>query len=418
MDNFCDLCRGYDFEGILDMGVQPLAENDNGKRYPLRLVRCRRCSLIQLSESPPQQEIFAPDHPYASGNSRERTQHFAGLAEKIVTLPELASPGEISVSPGELPDDAYRELQDALNALSADPAWKHKIIVLPSPVKTKTPLIVDIGANDGTLLKQIRKLAPGIGLLAVEPTNQVTSCYDAGIPAWKEFFTEDTGVRIAGEKGNAAVITACNVLAHVPDIHDVLNGIQYLLDPDGIFITENHDWNSVSRGLQVDTVYHEHLRYFTIATLSRLLDEHGLTVTDVERIQAHGGSFRVTARKEPGRLEERAQAARTALRELLRGLGAVYGIGATTRATPLIHYAGLQQWLQCVCEVPSSGKIGLFIPGTRIPVVDEKKLIEDQPPYALLLSWHIRDYIVPKLRELGYHGKFIVPLPEPEVLSD
>jgi hypothetical protein len=123
--------------------------------------------------------------------------------------------------------------------------------------------------------------------------------------------------------------------------------------------------------------------------------------------------------KEPDGLEIKAQRARESLRELLSSLrGPVYGIGATTRATTLIHYAGLGQWLHCVCEVPWSEKIGTNIPGTLIPVVDEIRLKQDQPPYALLLSWHIRDDIVPKIRQMGYMGGIIIPLPEPRIISD
>jgi hypothetical protein len=148
---------------------------------------------------------------------------------------------------------------------------------------------------------------------------------------------------------------------------------------------------------------------------------HGLVVTDVEKIPTHGGSFRVYARRQrTADLAARAEAAGKALRAMLDGFaqqGPVYGIGATTRATPLIHYAGIQDFLACVCEVPGSAKIGLTMPATGIPVVDEAKLIADQPPAALLLSWHLADSIVPALRARGYQGAFIVPLPEPAVLD-
>ena len=367
----CDLCNGLDFDQVLDLGVQPLAENDNGKRYPLQLIRCWDCGLIQLSCIPPQEEIFSPEHPYTAGNSSERRRHFRELASEITYY-------------ASDPDD----------------------------------LIADIGANDGTLLQAIRNAGSRAWLLGVEPTMQARKCDDPSISMEEEFFTGETALRLEHDHGKASVITACNVLAHVPDPHDFIAGVTDLLADDGIFITENHDWNSVSRGLQIDTVYHEHLRYYTVATLSRLLTEHGLTVTDVEHIQAHGGSFRVTAMKEPIDLEKKAQDARESLRSLLSGLqGPVYGIGATTRATPLIHYAKLYQWLHCVCEVSFSDKIGKYIPGTQIPIVDEKLLTEDQPPYALLLSWHIKDDLIPKLRKMGYKGKFIIPLPEPEIID-
>jgi C-methyltransferase-like protein len=188
-----------------------------------------------------------------------------------------------------------------------------------------------------------------------------------------------------------------------------------------VLVAEVHDVTSVLDGLQVDTVYAEHNFYWSVTTLSRLLGDHGLVVTDVERIPTHGGSFRVRARRQKTRdLAWRAKAAVRSLRVMLDGFaqqGPVYGVGATTRATPLIHYADIQDYLACVCEVPGSAKIGLTMPATGIPVVDEAKLIADQPPAALLLAWHIADDIVPALRAKGYQGAFIVPLPEPRVID-
>ena len=350
------------------MGMQPLPENDNGKRYPLVLLRCSDCDLIQLSEFPPQEEVFAPDHPYTTGNSRERREHFAGLAHEISRR----------VKPGSL--------------------------------------VVDIGSNDGTFLKELRKI-PEIRLVGVEPTDQAWKT-SAKCLVYKRFFSLDTAQLIRKDAGEASVITASNVLAHVPDVHDFLHGVNLLLADDGVFITENHDWNSISRGLQIDTIYHEHLRYYTMASLSYLLAQHDLSITGVTEIPAHGGSFRVTAMREPGDLEAKAKQVRISLQALLGSLdGPVYGIGATTRATPLIHYTGIQDRLECVCEVPGSDKIGRRFPGTQIPVVDEGRLIKDQPPYALILSWHIADIIMPKIRQMGYRGKFIIPLPEPEIIN-
>jgi hypothetical protein len=363
----CDLCRGSCFEEILNLGAQPLAENDNGKLYPLALMRCEDCGLIQLSWVPPQEEVFAEDHPYTTGNSKERQRHFRGLAKKIAPL----------LSAGDL--------------------------------------VVDIGANDGTFLKAVRDCTIGIGVLGVEPTRQAEKSED--IPMLREFFTWKTARKIVDEmEQKASVVTASNVLAHVPDPHNFMSGVEHLLADDGIFITENHDWNNISRGLQFDTIYHEHLRYYSMATLSGLLADHGLTITAVEMIPAHGGSFRVTAMKEPDSLQDKADKIKQDLQDLLRSLdGDIIGIGATTRATPLIHFTGIQHYLTAVCEVPWSDKIGQFIPGTRIPVVDEKILADNEDSYALLLSWHIADDIVPKIRQMGYKGTFITPLPEPGV---
>lgn len=366
----CGVCGSWDLRPLLDMGSQPLAERyGGGEQYPLALVECRACTLVQLSYIAPPEEVFPPDHPYATGNTGALRKHFAALAHELTPL----------LSPGDL--------------------------------------VVDIAANDGTLLAEFTGAFRRLG---VEPTDQSRKCADRGIPVWQNFFGPEVGKGIRELHGPAKVVTACNVLAHVPDPHGFMTGVTHMLAGDGVFVTENHDVASVLDGLQFDAIYHEHLRYYSITSLSRLLGMHGLVVTAVEKIGTHGGSFRTFARRPRRDLESRAREAAGRLRALVSEAyteGPVYGIGATTRAAPLIWYTGIAPLITCVCEVPGSEKIGLAMPGTRIPVVDEAKLIADQPPYALLLSWHLADSIIPALRAKGYTGRFIVPLPEARVLD-
>jgi hypothetical protein len=360
----CGSCYCEELETILDLGEQPLAERDNGYVYPLKLLQCPSCSLVQLSCIVDQREVFPPDHPYTSGSTRALHEHFENLATHI----------------------------------------------------PKDGLVVDIGANDGTFLSKL----PHHQRVAVEPTGQAQKCRDQGIPAYQEFFTPEVAKRIVQDWGPAAAVTAINVFAHVPDPHGFLQGVKILLAhrPGGLFITENHDVEQILAGLQFDTVYHEHLRYYSISSLGYLLSQAGFTISGVRRIKTHGGSFRTLAHPETTRLQPRALRVAGQLNELCQqaaSVGPVYGVGATTRATPLIHYAGLNHVLACVCEVPGSEKIGMNMPGTQIPVVPEARLLEDQPPYALMLSWHLAGSIIPKLREKGYLGKFIIPLPEPRI---
>jgi hypothetical protein len=361
----CGICGSPDLSVILDMGRQPLAECDS-EPYPLVLVQCGECSLVQLNYIVDQHEVFPAEHPYATGNTKFLRGHFADLAARI---PDGSGP------------------------------------------------VVDIGANDGTFLGYV-SARPRI---AVEPTNQIDKACARGIEhGYQGFFSLSLARRIRSECGPAQVITACNVMAHVPDPHDFMAGVVTLLDDNGVFITENHDLSSITEGLQIDTIYHEHLRYYSTASLAYLLTMHGLDVTSVEPIPTHGGSLRVSARKRRGALGARARAVRTRIWSLVSQAaaeGPVYGIGAATRATPLIHYTGIAEYIDFVCEVPGSEKIGQFMPGTSIPVVDEAKLVADQPPHALLFSWHIADSLVPKLRSSGYKGKLIVPLPEPRILD-
>ena len=370
----CGLCGSWDLKPILDMGEQPLPERyDDDTRYPLALLECGDCTLVQLSYIAPPREVFALDHSYASGNTRALREHFASLAAECLSLAG--------------PED----------------------------------LIADLGCNDGTFLAAVRRQQPRIRVLGVEPTGQADRAAAKGIEVCKEFFGAGTARRLRSVSGPAKVITACNVMAHVPDLHDFTAGVVRLLADDGVLIAEVHDVASVLDGLQVDTVYHEHLYYHSVSTMARLLAAHGLVVTDVKKIPTHGGSFRVYARRQKTRdLSWRAKAAAKALRALLDGAaqeGLIYGVGATTRATPLIHYAGIADYLSCVVEVPGSDKIGRDMPGTKIPVIDEAELIANQPPWALLFAWHLADSIVPALRAKGYKGRFIVPLPEPRVLD-
>lgn len=368
----CGICGDTRLKQILDLGDQPMAENDDGRAYPLALLECRQCGLVQLSHIIDQRHLFPPGHPYTTGNTQALVRHFGNLADELTRHLK--------------PDD----------------------------------LMVDIGANDGTLLQAVRDRTYA-RVLGVEPTGQADRCAARGIPVVREFFTNALAKQLVREHGRATVVVAANVLAHVPDPHDFLSGVRMLLNPsEGQFVTENHDWASVANGLQIDTVYHEHLRYYSIGSLSYLLSMHGFLIQSAVPIDSHGGSFRVSAIVQQPGLAYRAEQARDQLRALLKDAaqdGPIYGIGAATRATPLIHYAGLAEYLTCVCEVPGSDKIGRTMPGTHLPVVDEKALIEDQPPHALLFPWHLASSLVPVLRKAGYRGKFIVPLPVPEVLD-
>lgn len=354
---------------ILDLGEQPLAERfDSSARYPLRLVECANCGLVQLSYIVDSKELFPPNHPYTTATSAAQSWHFTLLADDM------------------------------------------------APRLSANDVVVDIGANDGTLLAAF---PADQHVVAVEPTDQARKCRDMGMATYPEFWTAGLAQRIRSTHGPAKLILACNVLAHVPDPHDFMIGVTSLLADDGLFVTENHDFASITSGLQIDTVYHEHLRYYSVATLSHLLDLHGLDVSSSERIPTYGGSFQVRAVKRQGDLARRAREAASELFHLVSGIaregGTVYGVGAATRAVPLLHYAALAPYIDRVCERPDSEKIGKMMPGTGIPIVDEIALREDQPDYALLFAYHLAYDIVPKLRKMGYKGKFIIPLPEPRI---
>lgn len=377
----CGACGCSDLSLVLDLGLQPLPQAtpgaDDSARYPLFLVRCQRCTLVQLGYIVPQEQLFPRDYPYATGNTKALRVHFTRLAAEVTAM----------TRPGDL--------------------------------------VVDIGANDGTFLRILCKnwkraggAAPRNVVMAVEPTDQARRCEEAMIPVVQDYFTEKVaaGIRHDPNYGPAAVITASNVFGHVQDPHDFLDGVTTLLAPDGALVIDNQDWLNVVNGLQIDTIYHEHLRYYSPASLTRLLAMHGLLVISLTRTDMHGGAFRAVAVRELPELEARARITASRLRALVEAAaarGPVYAIAAPTRATSLVNYARIGEFLDCACEVAGSGKIGAVIPGTGVPVVDEERLIRDQPPSALLLAWDLAGTIIPALRRRGYKGNIIIPLPEP-----
>ena len=380
----CGSCNSPNLDSVVFLGYHQLActmpkvgeQPKEEPHYPLELMSCGDCGLMQLSCVVDPKVVFHPEYPYSSGNTRALWDDFSELAAEL------------------------------------------------APILEPNDLIVDIGGNDGTLL---RCFPETLRRVAVDPTDQVQSASHHGIKSHQMFFSLQAARSLRAFHDPAKVITACNVMAHVADIHDVLEGVVELLAPDGVFVAENHDLSSIIDGMQWDTIYHEHLRFYSVASWADLLQRHGLYVYKVESIGTHGGSFRAYASRRP--IEETVESApedtrrfaqevedtRTDIRQQIRfaqSRGRVVGIGAAARAATVIQYCGLTaDDIDVVCEVPTSDKIGRYMPGTLIPVVDEAMLIEEQPETAVLFSWHVAKYIIPSLRQKGYTGDIIVPLP-------
>lgn len=404
----CQICGSQDLRSVLFLGYippvntmpeigQPAKEES---AYPLELLRCKACSLVQIGLEVDQKVLFPHSYPYLSGSTRILHDNFADLCAEATTV--------LGLKPGDF--------------------------------------IVDVGSNDGTLLTPFQKT--GYKVLGVEPSQASDVARSRGIPTTTAYFNRETAAKVKAEHGQAKVITAANVFAHIGSIHDVVEAIIDLLAPDGVFISESHYLLDLVETLQYDTIYHEHLRYYHLGSLAKLLAAHGLEVFHVKRIPTHGGSIRVYAARKGQRatlpsVSERLAHERvagisegTALRDfrervvqsklnLMSRLGTirqqggrVYGVGAPSRASTLINYTGLDDGVvDCVLEVSTSHKLNKYIPGTRIPVVDEKRLYVDQPEYALLFSWHIADELATNLRKKGFGGRFIIPLPEPVVID-
>jgi hypothetical protein len=404
----CQICSSEHLRSLIFLGYVPPVNHmlgmdsipDVEMRFPLELLRCNRCSLVQIGYEVDPQILFPHSYPYLSGTTRILRDNFKDLA--------------------------------------------HEVKALFSPASSD--LIVDVGANDGTLLKPFKEL--GHKVLGVEPSQAAEIGMKQGIPMVKDYFSLKTAQEVCSHHGQAKIVTAANVFAHIKDVHEIVKGIIHLLSPEGIFISESHYLLDLVETLQYDTVYHEHLRHYSLGSLCYLLNQHGLEVIRVKRIPTHGGSIRVYAARK-GRypvdasvqeclaLEKstgltsgeifdsfrmRVIQSKLDLMKLLSGVKAegkrVVGIGAPSRATTLMNYVGLDDGLiDCVLEVSSSHKLNKFIPGTRIPVVDEEKLYREQPDYALLFSWHIGDELAKNLFNKGFRGDVIIPLPTPRIVS-
>jgi hypothetical protein len=252
--------------------------------------------------------------------------------------------------------------------------------------------------------------------------------------------------QVRADYGAARVVTATNLLAHVAEVHDLLESILLLLDADGVLVAEVQDLFGVVKQLQYDSIYHEHIRYYSLESLAYLLEMHGLEVFHAKRIPTHGGSLRVYAARQNSysirdsvaqllteeramlgsfeKLKEfsrRAVMAKLALQNMLfdikRSGKRIFGVGAASRASMLVNYLAIDDViLDCVVEMPGSPKIGTYMPGTIIPIVEESRLWGEQPEYALLFSWHVADDLVPKLSGKGFNGDYIVPLPQPKIV--
>lgn len=402
----CQICDNSKLEPVLFLGYLPPVNQlhvigqkpSEEPRYPAQLLYCERCSLVQLGLIVDPKILFPKEYPYTSSTTKILRDNFTELYQECKTIINLG----------------------------------------------KDDLVVDIGSNDGNLLSNFKDAHKVLG---ITPEEIGKIAIKNSIPTIIDYFNDEIVKKIKNEYGKAKIITATNVFAHIDDINEITKLIIELLEDDSIFISESHYLLSLIKTLQYDTIYHEHLRYYSLHSLKFLLEKHDLEIIHAKEIPTHGGSIRVyAARKDTYKVRDSVNKilawekkniidknklmkfkndvvmSKLKLYSLLKHIKSknqkIYGISAPSRASTLINYIGLDDGIiDYVMEVKGSHKIGKYIPGTLIPIVDESKLFEDQPEYALLFSWHIAEELAPKLREKGYKGKFIVPLPEPRILD-
>lgn len=407
--NKCQITGSENLELVIDLGCQPLCDTLLTKEqlqqpevtYPLRLYVCPDSGLAQLDYAVDGNVVYHPNYPYRSGVTKELEVYQRSFAEGVVKK-------------------------------------------LGIPEKS---LCIDIGSNDGTLLTGFKKM--GMKVLGVEPTNIAKiAIAENNVETIQSFFTEELARTIVKDHGHAMVMTATNVFAHMNALGEVMRGICQLLDKNGVFITESHYLMDVLEKNQFDTVYHEHIRTYSLKSLVILMKQYDLEVFDVERADRYGGNIRVSVCRKGNRrvtpavgellqIEEdkkmfspetfkafrdriydnRDKLMEFAYKARQNGWSFV-GNSCPGRCVTLLNYYGMSRDLMpYIAEQPASLKLGLYLPGKHIPVYMNQKLIDEQPDYVVLLAWHYAKPIAEQLRARGLKSKFIMPLPDFQILD-
>jgi SAM-dependent methyltransferase len=399
----CRACGTRELTPILDLGAQPLANSlrrreqlaEPEPRYPLELVLCDGCSLLQILDSVPPELLFT-DYPYFSSVIEALVQHAQDIAVRLIREEGLG------------PDS----------------------------------LVMEIASNDGYLLQHYREA--GVSVLGIDPARNIADVAEArGIRTHCEFFGSKFAGKLWTEGVRPDVIHANNVLAHVPDLNGFVEGIAMLLEGDGLAVIEAPYVKNMLEERQFDTIYHEHVCYYSMTVLDRLFGAHGLTLERVERIPIHGGSLRVFARhadraRPDGSVEELLEEDRAwgvdrprayllfaravlEMKSRLRGLlgdlkkeGArIAAYGAAAKGSTLLNTFEIgAETLDFVADA-SPHKQGLYMPGAELEIRPPTALIEEMPDYMLLLAWNFADEILEQqhaYRDAG--GRFIIPIPE------
>ncbi len=405
----CRFCASPLHVSVADLGMSPVS-NDNIKLeklssmepfYPLHAYVCEQCWLVQLEQFQAADAIFSDEYAYFSSYSESWLEHARQYSLKVTERFSINNESQV----------------------------------------------VEIASNDGYLLKNFVPI--GARILGVEPcANVARAAEELGIPSLVKFFGVNTATDMVADGIEADLLVGNNVLAHVPDLNDFVQGMKILLAPRGIITMEFPHLKQLIEFNQFDTIYHEHFSYFSLVTVEKVFAAFGLVIFDVEEIPTHGGSLRIYARHDSDdsrpvlesvnnlrELEIRAGFTDTGIytsyaervketkRRLLSFLieaktegRTIVGYGAPAKGNTLLNYCGIRNDFIDYTVDLSPHKQGLFLPGTHLPIFPPERISETKPDYVLILPWNLKEEIMRQMahiREWG--GRFVVPIPELQV---
>lgn len=406
----CRFCGEGLTHTFVDLGMSPLCESYvtreglNGMEpfYPLHVLVCARCLLVQLLEYVSPDHIFS-DYAYFSSYSDSWLQHVHEYTDMAVERFGLGGQSQV----------------------------------------------IELASNDGYLLQYF--VGQGIPVLGIEPAANVAEvAVHKGIPTLVRFFGQDTAREVVEDGTRADLLIGNNVLAHVPDLNDFVAGMKILLSPRGVITMEFPHLMRLMEENQFDTIYHEHFSYFSFLTVEEVFAAHGLVIFDVEEIPTHGGSLRIYARhsendEQPvgervtelkareeaagfncldhylsftGQVEETKRKLLDFLIEARREGKTVVGYGAPGKGNTLLNYCGIRTDFLDYTVDRSPHKQGKFLPGTHIPILAPDAIQETRPDYVLILPWNVKDEIMAQMAGIrDWGGQFVVPIPEVQVLG-